>query len=136
LNTSEHVDSENIKLKIGHGSSAYQIFYFFVFQVVEHTADSFRMITFKNKTKNPNNSIFWPFFPILATIYVVKITFWKKVGRRSSHDLFSIWYFLNLPALGYSKPVTVFLYLFESTRPSAWIHDVNVAITFLLIKWH
>jgi hypothetical protein len=26
LDTPEHVESENIKLKIGHGSSAYQLF--------------------------------------------------------------------------------------------------------------
>jgi hypothetical protein len=45
----------------------------------------------------------------------------KKVGRRSSHDLFSNWYFLNLHALGYLKPVTVFFYpTFGLTSPSAW----------------
>jgi hypothetical protein len=44
----------------------------------------------------------------------------KKVGRGSSHDLISNWYFLNLHALGYLKPVTVFLYWeFGSTSPSA-----------------
>jgi hypothetical protein len=32
----------------------------------------------------------------------------KKVGRGSSHNLFSIWYFRNLHALGYLKSVTVF----------------------------
>jgi hypothetical protein len=45
----------------------------------------------------------------------------KKVGRGSSHDLFSNWYFLNLHALRCSKPVTVFLYIkFGSTSPAAW----------------
>jgi hypothetical protein len=34
--------------------------------------------------------------------------FLNKVGRRSSHDLFSNWYFLILHALGHLKPVTVF----------------------------
>jgi hypothetical protein len=32
----------------------------------------------------------------------------KKVGRGSSHNLFSIWYFRNLHALGYLKSATVF----------------------------
>jgi hypothetical protein len=32
----------------------------------------------------------------------------KKVGRRSSDDLFKISYFLNLHALGHPKSVTIF----------------------------
>jgi hypothetical protein len=75
----EHVDSENIKLKIGSRSLLYQLFskrdfihkmwlklakidrfliffsYFHIFQVVEHIPDSFRMNTDKNETlKNIN----------------------------------------------------------------------------------
>jgi hypothetical protein len=34
--------------------------------------------------------------------------FLKKVGRGTSHDLFSNWYYLILHTLGYLKPVTVF----------------------------
>jgi hypothetical protein len=34
----------------------------------------------------------------------------KKVGRGSSHNLFSIWYFRNLHALGYLKSVTDFCF--------------------------
>jgi hypothetical protein len=47
---------------------------------VEHTRDSFRTITL-NKwdfSKKSKNSIFGQFFPILATLYKVQITFWKK----------------------------------------------------------
>jgi hypothetical protein len=44
---------------------------------VEHIRDSFRMITFKNETfeKKSKNLNFWSLFPILATIYEVKIPF-------------------------------------------------------------
>jgi hypothetical protein len=51
--------------------------YFHVFQVVEHIPDCFRMITFKNETfeKKSKSLNFWSLFPILATIYEVKITF-------------------------------------------------------------
>jgi hypothetical protein len=47
------------------------------FQVVENIPDSFRMITFKNETfeNKSKNLNFWSLFPILATIYEVKITF-------------------------------------------------------------
>jgi hypothetical protein len=47
--------------------------------------------------------------------------FLKKVGQASSGDLFSIWYFLNLHALGYPKSVTFFCpHFFGLTSPSAW----------------
>jgi hypothetical protein len=48
--------------------------YFHVFQAVEHIPDSFRMITLKNETFEKRSN-FWSLFPILATIYEVKITF-------------------------------------------------------------
>jgi hypothetical protein len=40
-----------------------------------------RMITFKNETFNffSKNLNFWSLFQILATIYEVKISFWKKL---------------------------------------------------------
>jgi hypothetical protein len=49
----------------------------FLVSVVEHTGDSFRMITFKNETfkKKIQKNPFWSILPILATIYEVKITF-------------------------------------------------------------
>jgi hypothetical protein len=48
-----------------------------LFQAVEHTQDSFRMITIKNETfeKIIQKFNFWSILPILATIYEVKITF-------------------------------------------------------------
>jgi hypothetical protein len=44
---------------------------------VELTHQRQLMITFKNETfkKNSKNLNFWSLFPILATIYEVKITF-------------------------------------------------------------
>jgi hypothetical protein len=52
--------------------------YFHVFQVVEHIPDSFRIIKFRNETlkkKISKKMNFWSLFPILATIYEVKISF-------------------------------------------------------------
>jgi hypothetical protein len=44
---------------------------------VEHIRDSFRIFKFKNETlkKKTKNLNFWSLFPILATIYEVKISF-------------------------------------------------------------
>jgi hypothetical protein len=50
----------------------------------------------------------------------------KKVGRGSSHDLFSNWYFLNLHALGYLKPVTGFFV------PDFW---VNKSLSMMCSAW-
>jgi hypothetical protein len=61
--------------------------YFHVFQVVEHIPDSFRMITFKNKTFEKKIQKF-EFLPILATIYEVKITFYKKLVGGASMTYF------------------------------------------------
>jgi hypothetical protein len=96
--------------------------YFHVFQVVVHIRDSFRIITLKNETfeKNPKLSFLVNFANFSHNLWS-KNHVLKKVSRGSSHDLFSNWYFLNLHALGYSKPVTVILYIkFGSTSPSAW----------------
>jgi hypothetical protein len=95
LDTPEHIDSENIKLKIGSRSWLYQLFskrdlkvhkmwlnlakiyrfsnffgYFHIFQVVEHIPDSFLTKTVKKETfsKILKNSI-------LATFYELKIMF-------------------------------------------------------------
>jgi hypothetical protein len=63
-----------------------------VFQVVEHTQDSFRMITIKNETfeKIIQKFNFWSILPILATIYEVKITFWKKLVEGAPMTYFQI----------------------------------------------
>jgi hypothetical protein len=72
----------------------------------------------KNEIFQKNRKI--PFLVIFHLLWS-KNPFLKKVGRCSSHNLFSVWYFLILHALGYLKPVTVFLYIkFGSTSPSAW----------------
>jgi hypothetical protein len=66
-----------------------------------------------SRTKFENRSI-------LATFYELNHVL-KKVGRRSSGNLFSIWYFLILHALGYPKSVTFFCArTFGLTIPSAW----------------
>jgi hypothetical protein len=47
------------------------------------------------------NFHFWSIFTNFIHIYEVNITFWKKLVEGSScHNLFSIWYFLILHALG------------------------------------
>jgi hypothetical protein len=57
-------------------------------------ADSFRIITFKNETfekKNPKISFLVnEILPILATIYEVKITFWKKLVEGAPMTYFQI----------------------------------------------
>jgi hypothetical protein len=68
--------------------------YFHVCQVVEHIPDSFRTITFKNETfeKKSKN-----FISILATIYEVKITFWKKLVEGPPMTYFQIdifWFYM------------------------------------------
>jgi hypothetical protein len=61
------------------------------------------------------------FFANFSNILLSKNHVSKKVGRGKDGNLFSIWYFLILHALGYLKPVTVYLYIiFGSTSPSAW----------------
>jgi hypothetical protein len=61
--------------------------------------------------------IFGTFWPHFMNFYHVL----KKVGRGSCGNLFSIWYFVNLHALGDPKSVTIFWFMgFGSTRPSAW----------------
>jgi hypothetical protein len=73
--------------------------YFHVFQVVEHIPDSFRMITFKNETfeKKSKKLNFWSLFPILAPIYEVKISFWKKLVENPLMTYFQIdifWFYM------------------------------------------
>jgi hypothetical protein len=57
--------------------------------------------------KNRKNSIL-PVFSNFSHFLWTKNHVLNKVGRGSSHNLFSIWYFRNLHALGYLKSVTVF----------------------------
>jgi hypothetical protein len=97
LDSPEHVDSENIKLKIGVRPPFTNFFqnvivihkmwlklakldrfsnflgFFHVFQVVKHTQNSFRTITLKNEILQKNRLI--PFLVNFATFYEVKITF-------------------------------------------------------------
>jgi hypothetical protein len=56
------------------------------------SCDSFRMIKFKNETfkKKSKYLNFWSLFPILATIYEVKISFWKKLVETPLMTYFQI----------------------------------------------
>jgi hypothetical protein len=42
---------------------------------------------------------------------VIGVVAWKKVGRGRSHNIFSLNDFMNLHALGYPKPVTIFWFI-------------------------
>jgi hypothetical protein len=118
--------------KIGNNWPIFKkkIGYFHVFQVVEHTRDRFRMITLKNETFKKNSKIsFLVNFANFSHNLWSKNHVLKKVGRGSSHYLFSNWYFLILHALGYPKSVTDFFARSSgSTRPSAWCEEAVAAV--------
>jgi hypothetical protein len=78
--------------------------YFHVFQVVGDSNSEYskKMRLFQKNWKIQFLVEFCQFLPMLC----IKNHVLKKVGRERSGDLFSIWCFLNLHALGYPKSVT------------------------------
>jgi hypothetical protein len=101
-------------LKLANIDSFSAIFTFV--QVVEHIRDSFRTNTVKNEafSNKSKTSIFANFSYILWT----KNPVLKKVGKASSGNLFSIWCFLYVYALGYPKWVTFFV-----RDRASWLND-------------
>jgi hypothetical protein len=72
LDSPEHVESENIKFKIGHRSSAYQLF-------SKRDLNSSFLERFYSKYEIFQKNRKIPFLPIFATFYKLKITFFKKL---------------------------------------------------------
>jgi hypothetical protein len=66
--------------------------YFHVFQIVDHIRDVLTTNIVKNETfsKTSKKSIFGHFLPSSATIYEVKITFWKKLVEVAPMTYFQI----------------------------------------------